>query len=143
MFLKRAVYEAIGGLDERFGLGFFDDDDLAGLLVRLGLSTLGAVAALAPEAVLARFGTEGRRIHALSRGVDPGPSVLVAPPPDLVERTELDPPAERVDVAAFAAKELADRLLERLAERGLACTRVLVAIAFGDPSQQAGRTWFR
>jgi GT2 family glycosyltransferase len=29
LLLKRAVYEAIGGLDERFGLGFFDDDDLA------------------------------------------------------------------------------------------------------------------
>ena len=75
-----------------------DRADLATLLIRLGLSTLGAVAALAPDAVLARFGTEGRRIHALSRGIDPGPSVLVAPPPDLVERAELDPPAERVDV---------------------------------------------
>ena len=29
LLVKRAVYEAIGGLDERFGLGFFDDDDLA------------------------------------------------------------------------------------------------------------------
>ena len=29
VLMKRAVYEAIGGLDERFGLGFFDDDDLA------------------------------------------------------------------------------------------------------------------
>jgi glycosyltransferase involved in cell wall biosynthesis len=29
VLIKRAVYEAIGGLDERFGLGFFDDDDLA------------------------------------------------------------------------------------------------------------------
>jgi GT2 family glycosyltransferase len=29
LLLTRAVYEAIGGLDERFGLGFFDDDDLA------------------------------------------------------------------------------------------------------------------
>ncbi|QEH32069.1 SPBc2 prophage-derived glycosyltransferase SunS [Aquisphaera giovannonii] len=28
LLMKRAVYEAIGGLDERFGLGFFDDDDL-------------------------------------------------------------------------------------------------------------------
>ena len=84
-----------------------DDDDLASLLVRLGLPTLGDVAALAPDAVLARFGADGRRIHELARGIDPGPSVLVTPPPDLVERTELDPPAERVDVAAFAAKELA------------------------------------
>ena len=29
LLMKRAVYEAIGGPDERFGLGFFDDDDLA------------------------------------------------------------------------------------------------------------------
>jgi len=29
LLMKRAVYEAIGGLDEQFGLGFFDDDDLA------------------------------------------------------------------------------------------------------------------
>ena len=29
LLMKRAVYEAVGGLDERFGLGFFDDDDLA------------------------------------------------------------------------------------------------------------------
>ncbi len=29
LLMKRAVYEKIGGLDERFGLGFFDDDDLA------------------------------------------------------------------------------------------------------------------
>ena len=29
ILMKREVYDAIGGLDERFGLGFFDDDDLA------------------------------------------------------------------------------------------------------------------
>jgi glycosyltransferase involved in cell wall biosynthesis len=29
VLIKRAVYKAIGGLDERFGLRFFDDDDLA------------------------------------------------------------------------------------------------------------------
>ena len=29
LLMKRIVYETIGGLDERFGLGFFDDDDLA------------------------------------------------------------------------------------------------------------------
>ena len=90
--------------------------------------------------MLARFGSEGRRIHELARGIDPGPSVLVAPPPDLVERTELDPPAERVDIAAFAAKELADRLLERLAERGLACTRVLVE-AETEHGERLTRCW--
>jgi glycosyltransferase involved in cell wall biosynthesis len=29
VLMRRAVYEAIGGLDEGFGLGLFDDDDLA------------------------------------------------------------------------------------------------------------------
>ncbi len=29
LLMKRVVYEAIGGLDEQFGLGLFDDDDLA------------------------------------------------------------------------------------------------------------------
>ena len=34
--MKRAVYDAIGGLDERFGLGFYDDDDLAERARRAG-----------------------------------------------------------------------------------------------------------
>ena len=36
LLMKRAVYEAIGGLDEQFGLGFFDDDDLAERARRAG-----------------------------------------------------------------------------------------------------------
>jgi GT2 family glycosyltransferase len=34
--MKRAVYEKIGGLDERLGLGFFDADDLAERARRAG-----------------------------------------------------------------------------------------------------------
>src|SRR5262249_38405122 len=102
------------------------DDALADLLRRLGLPLLGDFAALEPDAVLARLGAEARRLHDPPPGFDAPAPVPVAPPPDLIEQVELDPPAERVDTAAFAAKALADRLLARLAERGLACTRVVI-----------------
>ncbi len=47
------------------------DDELASLLTRLGLHTLGAIAALAPDAVLARFGDDGRVFHELAAGSIP------------------------------------------------------------------------
>jgi protein ImuB len=123
-----------------FPVRMLGDDALADLLARLGLRTLGDFAALSSDAVLARFGAEGRRLHDLARGFDAAPPVLVEPPADLVETVELDPPAARVDIAAFAAKGLADRLLARLAERGLACTRVVIE-AETEHGERLSRCW--
>ncbi|MGC8472270.1 MAG: hypothetical protein ACP5PM_08265 [Acidimicrobiales bacterium] len=46
------------------------DPELAEVLVRLGLSTLGGFAQLPAADVLARFGTRGIRAHRLARGLD-------------------------------------------------------------------------
>jgi len=123
-----------------FPVGVLDAPDLAGLLVRLGVRTLGDLAVLPGAAVFERFGAHGARCRALAGGDDPDPPLLVAPPPDLVETVELDPPVARVDVAAFAAKGMADRLLTRLAAGGLACTRVLVE-AETEHGERLSRCW--
>jgi protein ImuB len=99
---------------------------LAGLLVRLGIRTLGDLAALPAPAVLGRFGPEGAEAHRLARGQDTRGLAARKPPPDLGVTAELDPPAERVDTAAFVAKALADELHGRLAAQGLACTLVAI-----------------
>ena len=100
-----------------FPVAALGDPALADLLARLGLPTLGDFAALPAEAVAARFGPGGHHLHGLACGLDGTGLALTEPPPDLVERIELDPPATRVDTATFAAKVLADRLLGRLSER--------------------------
>ncbi len=121
-------------------VGVLGDEGLDGVLCRLGLRTLGAFAELPPAAVLARFGPDGIGAHRRARGEEEHPPALTVPPPDLVEMCELDPPAERVDEAAFAAKGLADRLLARLDERGLACTQVVVE-AETEHGEHLSRSW--
>jgi protein ImuB len=114
--------------------------DLVSLLVRLGLPTLGDLAALPAGAVLARFGAAGAQAHRLARGLDVHAMHAAPPPPDLTEVCELDPPAVRIDEVAFAAKGLADRLLRRLDELGLACTQVVVE-AETEHGEQLRRCW--
>lgn len=115
-------------------------DALTSLLVRLGLRTLGDFAALPAPSVLARFGTDGARAHRVAAGLDELTAAPTPPPPDLVETCELDPPATRVDEVAFVAKELADRLLDRLAALGLSCSQVVVE-AETEHGERHSRCW--
>ncbi|HEY5164765.1 MAG TPA: DNA polymerase Y family protein, partial [Acidimicrobiia bacterium] len=117
-----------------------DDAELAALLRRLGLAQLGDFAALPPASVLTRFGWSGARAHRLARGLDEHTAPPTPPPPELLETCELDPPATRVDEAAFAAKGLADRLLERLGALGLACNQVVVE-AETEHGEHLSRCW--
>ena len=116
------------------------DVELVDLLVRLGIRTLGQLAELPAPAVLARFGPAGEVAHRLARGLDERPLAARVPPIDLTVVAELDPPAERLETAAFVAKGLADRLHEGLSSQGLAATLVLVEAEW-EHGERMGRRW--
>ena len=123
-----------------FPIGVLEDEELTSVLVRLGIATLADLAALPRPDLVARFGWPGERAHRLACGDDARLPDTRPPPPDLVAAVELDPPAERVDAAAFAAKRLADDLHERLAGRGLSCAQVLVT-AETEHGERHERCW--
>ncbi len=102
--------------------------DLAELLGRLGIDTLGAFAALPASSVLARFGTEAARLHAVAQGRDEELLHAEAPGEELVSEVCFDPPVERVDQAAFAGRAAAIDLVDQLERRGLVCARLRIDI---------------
>jgi protein ImuB len=123
-----------------FPVGVLDRPELADLLQRLGIATLGELAALPGPDVLGRFGADGVVAHRLARGLDERPLAARVPAPDLSVQRELDPPAERVEVAAFVARALAAELHDALAERGLACARLLIE-AETEHGEALARLW--
>ncbi len=114
--------------------------DLAGLLKRLGLGTLGDFAALPARDVASRFGDAGECAHRLARGLDSRPLAAGPPPADLSVAQEFDPPEPRAEPVVFAAKALAEQLHAGLAARGLTCVRVQVRATWAD-GRESSRLW--
>lgn len=114
--------------------------ELTSRLRRLGIRTLGDFAALPAGDVLTRFGFDAALAHRLAGGADDRPLAVRRPPADLAVADEYDDPIDRVDIAAFAARSLAERLHERLAGHGLACTRLGIE-AVTAHGQELYRTW--
>jgi protein ImuB len=121
-------------------VGSLEDPELADLLPRLGIRTLGEFAALPPAEAGNRFGAPGALAHRLARGLDPRPLVPRPPSADLSVSLEFDPPAEQSEPVAFAAKALAERMHTGLAARGLACVRVQAQVICAD-GQEITRLW--
>ena len=120
-------------------------DDLLSMLWQLGLRTLGDLAALPVGDLVGRFGTQGEWVHALASGRDPRLSQPAAAQPDLSVETEIDPPADRLDTVAFAAKSLADQLDAQLAREGraLVCVEISAETEHGETSSGRWRHGFR
>ena len=116
------------------------DQDLAALLSRLGLGTLGHFAALPVRDVASRFGAAGEYAHRLARGLDSRPLATRPPPADLSVAHRFDPPEPRAEPVVFAARALAGRLHDGLAARGLTCVRVQVTAGWAD-GRESSRLW--
>jgi protein ImuB len=114
--------------------------DLVGLLNRLGLRTLGDLAALPAGDVASRFGAAGEIAHRLARGLGSRPLAVRPPAEDLSVTQEFDPPEPLAEPVVFAAKALAERMHEGLAARGLTCVRVQVRAICAD-GRQSQRLW--
>ncbi|MGV9710547.1 DNA polymerase Y family protein [Gordonia sp. NPDC003424] len=114
--------------------------ELVDLLRRLGVSTIGAFAALSITDVATRFSADAVLAHRLANARPSRSPAGAVPSVDLVIEHTCDPPLDRVDAAAFLGRRLADELAHRLAAAAVACTRLTVE-AITERGQRHSRTW--
>ncbi|AZI57810.1 DNA polymerase Y family protein [Nakamurella antarctica] len=114
--------------------------ELVNLLQRLGITTFAAFADLPESKVATRFGADAVVAHRLAQGKAERSVSRRHIPTDLTIEQVCDPPLERVDTAAFAARALAERFHQGLASAGLACTRLTIS-ATTERGQELSRTW--
>ena len=92
LLIKRHVLEVVGGLDERFGLGFFDDDDLA-----IRVKQAGYELAVARDLFVHHFGS---RTFA-GAGID-AEALLVENQTKFITKWGLtEPPGRRVELQSW------------------------------------------
>lgn len=116
--------------------------ELVGLFRRLGLSSLGHLAALPEADMVARFGPVGGFAHRLASGGDDRPPGSHDPPPGLEVERLFEPPVQHSDAVVFTARQLADDIVGRLSAQGRVCTR-LVVTAETEHGERCDRTWYR
>ena len=105
-------------------------------LERLGLRTLGDLAALPPAAVQARFGAEGRRVWELARGNDHEPVRARLQPETVCESLTLPAPATSRETLGIAITRLVLRAFDRAALRNRHVRQAHVRL-----SLEGGQAW--
>jgi len=99
------------------------DPDVRARLTRFGLRRIGQVAELPKSALVARFGEEGERLHARSRGEELEPFRPRRASERLVLALPIDPPVAETESLRFILHRLAAALAAQLETRGMAAAR--------------------
>lgn len=110
------------------------------LLVRLGVRTLGELAALPADDVRRRFGAAGAFAHERASGREQSEVAARTPPPDLEVEQRFEPPIDRVDQLAFAFRVQAEAFIDRLRAVRLVCTAIRVELE-DERGGHSGRGW--
>ncbi len=118
------------------------DAELVDLFVRLGIRTLGGLAALDAGDVLSRFGTIGLHAHRLAGGGDQRPPSAVDPHPGWWVEHPFDEPVEQLEAVVFVVKRLADDLVARLSADGRVCARMVILVET-EHGERCERAWYR
>jgi protein ImuB len=113
---------------------------LLDVLGRLGIQTLGDLAALDEADVLGRFGWPGLLAHRLACGLDDRPLQAEAAGEDASVEAEIDPPADRIETVAFMARPPADDLVARLARNGRDCVSIGIEVE-SESGHATSRRW--
>jgi protein ImuB len=121
-------------------VSLLEDAELASLLPRLGIRSLGGFAALDPQDVVARFGPLGARLHALAGGRDPRPATPRIPPRDVDVQVDFEPALDRVDQVAFGVRAASDDFVTALLAQRLVCTALRVEL-IGERGEASERVW--
>ena len=104
------------------------DTDIRARLTRFGLRRIGAVAELPRSALVARFGTEGERIHARANGEEIERFRPRRAPERLVLALPIDPPVAETESLRFVLHRLAGALAAQVDARGMAAARATLRL---------------
>jgi protein ImuB len=106
--------------------------EIAQMLERWGVRSIGELARLPEGEVASRLGEMGRGLHATARGIDPRPLEPRPVPVCFSEGLELEWPLVSLEPFLFVGHAALERLMRRLETQALACTRLEVALTL-DP----------
>jgi protein ImuB len=116
------------------------DPDIRARLSRFGLRRIGQVAELPRSALVARFGEEGERLHARSRGEELEPFRPRRASERLALALPIDPPVSETESLRFVLHRLAAALAMQLETRGMAAARAHLRLELDLAFALAGTT---
>jgi len=117
------------------------DSDVVSLLFRLGLGTLGAVAAVGRDVLADRFGPDGNDVHTLASGDDLHAVSCEPVPTQCFVESHHDTPLDDLASVVVAADDLARRVVEQLEPQGLVACRVIATFST-EHDETCSRVWY-